>query len=48
VVTTARTLIVNADDFGLSTAVNRGIVAAYEHGIVTAATLMVRGAAAAR
>lgn len=42
----ARTLIVNADDFGLSTEVNRGIMAAYEGGIVTSATLMVRGAAA--
>ena len=42
-----RYLIVNADDFGLSVGVNRGIVAAHERGIVTSASLMVRGAAAA-
>jgi predicted glycoside hydrolase/deacetylase ChbG (UPF0249 family) len=41
-----RCLIVNADDFGLSTSVNSGIAAAHERGIVTAATLMVRGLAA--
>jgi predicted glycoside hydrolase/deacetylase ChbG (UPF0249 family) len=41
-----RYLIVNADDFGLSTGVNRGIVEAREHGIVTSASLMVKGAAA--
>jgi len=35
-------LIVNADDFGLSSGVNRGIVEAYEMGIVTSASLMVR------
>lgn len=34
-------LIVNADDFGYSEGVNRGIVEAYEHGIVTSASLMV-------
>lgn len=39
-------LIVNADDFGLSPGVNRGIVAAAEHGIVTSASLMVRQPAA--
>jgi chitin disaccharide deacetylase len=37
-----RRLIVNADDFGLSPGVNRGIVEAHEHGIVTSASLMVR------
>jgi predicted glycoside hydrolase/deacetylase ChbG (UPF0249 family) len=42
-----RQLIVNADDFGLSAGVNRGIIAAHERGIVTSASLMVRGPAAA-
>jgi chitin disaccharide deacetylase len=37
-----RYLIVNADDFGLSPGVNRGIIGAHEHGIVTSASLMVR------
>ena len=36
-----RTLIVNADDFGLSDGVNRGIIEAHERGIVTSASLMV-------
>jgi predicted glycoside hydrolase/deacetylase ChbG (UPF0249 family) len=40
---TARRLIVNADDLGLSAGVDRGIAAAHEHGIVTSASLMVRG-----
>ena len=40
-------LIVNADDFGLSEGVNRGIIAAHERGIVTSASLMVRQPAAA-
>jgi predicted glycoside hydrolase/deacetylase ChbG (UPF0249 family) len=40
-------LIVNADDFGLSAGVNRGIIEAHERGIVTSASLMVRGPAAA-
>lgn len=35
-------LIVNADDFGLSSGVNRGIVEAYKMGIVTSTSLMVR------
>src|SRR4051794_11874870 len=41
-----RTLIVNADDLGLSPAVNAGIAAAHERGIVTSASMMVRQAAA--
>jgi predicted glycoside hydrolase/deacetylase ChbG (UPF0249 family) len=45
-VTAPRRLIVNADDFGQSPGVNRGVVRAHEDGIVTAATLMVRWAAA--
>lgn len=40
---TERFLIVNADDFGLSKGVNEGIIQAHEHGIVTSASLMVRG-----
>lgn len=39
-----RRLIVNADDFGLTSGVNRGIIEAHEHGIVTSATLMACGA----
>jgi predicted glycoside hydrolase/deacetylase ChbG (UPF0249 family) len=41
-----RYLIVNADDFGQSPGVNRGIIQAHEHGIVTSASLMVRWPAA--
>jgi chitin disaccharide deacetylase len=37
-----RTLIVNADDLGMTAAVNAGIAEAFEHGIVTSASLMVR------
>ena len=36
-----RYLIVNADDFGLSAGVNRGIIRAHEQGILTSASLMV-------
>jgi predicted glycoside hydrolase/deacetylase ChbG (UPF0249 family) len=43
----ARRLIVNADDLGLSAGVNRGIAQAHEHGIVTSASLMVRAGHAA-
>jgi predicted glycoside hydrolase/deacetylase ChbG (UPF0249 family) len=41
-----RVLIVNADDLGASRGVNRGILEAHERGIVTSASLMVRGRAA--
>ncbi len=41
-----RILIVNADDFGLSEAINAGVIEAYERGIVTSASLMVMGAGA--
>ncbi|HET6878854.1 MAG TPA: ChbG/HpnK family deacetylase, partial [Pirellulales bacterium] len=37
----------NADDFGLSAGINRGIIEAHERGIVTSASLMVRGSGAA-
>jgi predicted glycoside hydrolase/deacetylase ChbG (UPF0249 family) len=36
-----RSLIVNADDFGLTEGVNAGIIEAHERGIVTSASLMV-------
>jgi len=36
-------LIVNADDFGLCDAVNRGIAQAHDHGIVTSASLLPTG-----
>ena len=42
-----RYLIVNADDFGQSPGINRGVIAAHERGIVTSASLMVRWPAAA-
>jgi predicted glycoside hydrolase/deacetylase ChbG (UPF0249 family) len=45
--TAARNLVVNADDLGLSEAVNEGIFAAHADGIVTSASLMVRQGAAA-
>ena len=45
-VASLKVLIVNADDFGSSRGVNRGIVEAHEHGIVTSASLMVYGDAA--
>lgn len=42
-----RLLIVNADDFGQSEGVNRGVIEAHERGIVTSASLMMRWPAAA-
>ena len=40
-----RRLIINADDFGLTPGVNRGIIQAHHRGIVTSATLMANGSA---
>jgi len=34
-------VIINADDFGLSPGVNRGIVAAFRHGVLTSTTMLV-------
>ncbi|HYE76027.1 MAG TPA: ChbG/HpnK family deacetylase, partial [Blastocatellia bacterium] len=34
-------LIVNADDFGITTGVNRAIIEGHQHGIITSTTLMV-------
>jgi chitin disaccharide deacetylase len=45
--TSAKCLIVNADDFGQSPGVNRGIITAHRDGIVTSASLMVRWPAVA-
>src|ERR1051326_8120971 len=42
----SRHLIVNADDFGLSPGVNRGIIECADRGILTSASLMVRWPAA--
>jgi predicted glycoside hydrolase/deacetylase ChbG (UPF0249 family) len=42
----ARLLIVNADDFGLSSGVNAGIIRCFEQGVVRSASLMVCHAAA--
>lgn len=39
-------LVVNADDFGASSGVNRGIVEAHRDGVLTSTSLMVTGAAA--
>ena len=40
-----RRLIVNADDFGFTAGINRAIVEAHIHGIVTSSTLMANGKA---
>ncbi len=40
-----RRLIINADDFGLTDGVNRGIVEAHDRGVVASTTLMANGAA---
>jgi chitin disaccharide deacetylase len=42
----ARRVIVNADDFGRSRGINRGVAMAHETGVVTSASLMVRWPAA--
>ena len=42
-----RRLIVNADDFGQSPGINRGIIACHRDGVVSSASLMVRWPAAA-
>ncbi len=42
----SRVLVVNADDFGRSSGVNRGIALAHDRGIVTSASAMVRWPAA--
>jgi predicted glycoside hydrolase/deacetylase ChbG (UPF0249 family) len=39
-----RSLVVNADDFGLTRGVSAGILAAHRHGIVTSATVLVTAA----
>jgi chitin disaccharide deacetylase len=41
--TGSRLLVVNADDFGFTRDVNRGIVHAHQHGILSATTLMANG-----
>ncbi len=43
----ARRLIVSADDFGMSPGVNAGVIRAHREGVLTDASLMVNGAAAA-
>lgn len=40
-----RRLIINADDFGYTCGVNRAILEAHTHGVVTSSTLMATGAA---
>jgi predicted glycoside hydrolase/deacetylase ChbG (UPF0249 family) len=41
-----RALIVNGDDFGRTPGINRGVIRAHEHGVLTSASLMVRWPAA--
>ena len=38
-------VIVNADDFGLCEAVNRGVIEAFDHGVVTSASILPSGKA---
>jgi predicted glycoside hydrolase/deacetylase ChbG (UPF0249 family) len=45
--TPPKRLIVNADDFGRTPGVNRGVIEAHARGVVTSATLMVNAPAAA-
>jgi len=45
-VATLRRLIVNGDDFGQSPGINEGVIRCHEQGILTSASLMVRGRAA--
>jgi hopanoid biosynthesis associated protein HpnK len=40
-----RRLIVNADDFGFTSGINRAIIEAHTHGVVTSSTLMAKGQA---
>ena len=40
-----RRLIINADDFGLTTGVNRAVVEAHQRGVVTSATMMANAGA---
>ncbi len=40
-----KNLVVNADDFGFTSDVNAGIIAAHQNGILTSTTLMATGAA---
>jgi predicted glycoside hydrolase/deacetylase ChbG (UPF0249 family) len=42
--TSSRFLIINADDLGISSEVNRGIFTAYKHGVVTDSSLLINGA----
>ena len=39
-----KSLIVNADDFGASTGINRGVIEAHQNGILTSASMMVDAA----
>jgi chitin disaccharide deacetylase len=40
-----RHLIINADDFGLTSGINRAVIHAHSHGVVTSTTLMANAAA---
>lgn len=46
-IVTAKRLIVCADDFGLDTAINEAVEEAHRHGILSSASLMIAGPAAA-